>query len=83
MYCENLGPIQNGRMRYKPLANTRRRGPGSSLDYELDDYPVGSVLMYSCDEGYRLFGRRSLTCQSTGRWTSRQPVCEPGTDQSE
>lgn len=79
MYCENLGPIQNGRVQYFPPAIKQRSGPGPSLDYDLDDYPEGSVLEYSCDEGYKLVGRRSLTCQSTSYWSAKPPVCELGT----
>ncbi|KAM3594369.1 uncharacterized protein V6R79_006588 [Siganus canaliculatus] len=44
-------------------------------DTSRGSYPVGSVLVYSCDPGYLPDGPSILTCTSLGRWTSDPPHC--------
>lgn len=39
-------------------------------------YGCGSVVMYSCDEGYALAGNKSLVCSDTRQWKGAIPTCE-------
>lgn len=32
----------------------------------------------SCDEGYKLRGKATLTCLSDGNWSAATPACEGG-----
>ena len=36
----------------------------------------GSVVRYSCDEGYILSGKKERICQGDGRWSGDAPTCE-------
>lgn len=38
-------------------------------------FPVGTVLQYSCDPGYLATGPSTITCSSTGHWSSDPPRC--------
>uniref|UniRef100_A0A3Q3K4M3 Sushi domain-containing protein n=1 Tax=Monopterus albus TaxID=43700 RepID=A0A3Q3K4M3_MONAL len=38
-------------------------------------FPVGTVLQYSCDPGYRPDGPSILTCTTLGCWSSDPPRC--------
>ncbi|XP_078667948.1 clotting factor C-like [Branchiostoma floridae x Branchiostoma belcheri] len=35
----------------------------------------GDVLHFTCDQGYRLAGKSSLTCLSDGSWSEQSPKC--------
>uniref|UniRef100_M3ZHP6 Sushi, von Willebrand factor type A, EGF and pentraxin domain containing 1 n=1 Tax=Xiphophorus maculatus TaxID=8083 RepID=M3ZHP6_XIPMA len=39
--------------------------------------PVGSVVSYSCEEGYELVGEPVRQCVSGRLWTGDEPVCRP------
>ncbi|CAG10665.1 unnamed protein product, partial [Tetraodon nigroviridis] len=41
----------------------------------MDFFPVGTVLRYSCDDGYLPLGPSILTCTTLGRWSSEPPQC--------
>ena len=40
-----------------------------------DEFFVGSMATYSCDEGYEIVGILTQTCQTSRQWTSSQPYC--------
>ena len=44
------------------------------------DHTVGTTLeqtaTYSCDTGYNLVGDSNRTCQATGNWSVRAPICQ-------
>ena len=42
-----------------------------------DNHTYGSVLNFSCTEGYNLNGTATITCQSNGEWSSSIPTCIP------
>ncbi|XP_069194508.1 P-selectin isoform X2 [Procambarus clarkii] len=35
----------------------------------------GSLVSYTCDPGYKLFGSAAMTCGADGRWAGSLPVC--------
>ena len=37
---------------------------------------VGSVAVYSCDDGFELSGNSRRVCQLNGRYSGVAPVCE-------
>ena len=39
------------------------------------DYNIGSIVYYTCSDGYRLVGLSSLLCQFNGRWSGNVPQC--------
>ncbi|PWA28849.1 hypothetical protein CCH79_00012875 [Gambusia affinis] len=39
--------------------------------------PVGSVVSYSCEEGYELVGEPVRQCVSGRHWTGDEPACRP------
>ena len=43
---------------------------------DFDETTVSEVATYSCDRGYTLEGDSRRTCQSNGRWSGDEPVCE-------
>ncbi|CAI8047415.1 Deleted in malignant brain tumors 1 protein [Geodia barretti] len=40
-----------------------------------DGLVVGSQATYSCDDGYRLVGGSTRTCESDGTWSGESPLC--------
>ena len=40
-----------------------------------DDVVFGSVIEYTCDEGYELIGDRTRTCQADKEWSDTEPYC--------
>lgn len=41
----------------------------------MDFFPAGTVLRYTCDDGYLPLGPSILTCTTLGRWSSEPPQC--------
>ena len=37
---------------------------------------VGDTAKYTCDEGYKRIGSKTLTCQPNGEWSDAPPICE-------
>nr|XP_023657996.1 sushi domain-containing protein 6 isoform X2 [Paramormyrops kingsleyae] len=37
--------------------------------------PLGTVLQYSCNQGYTVDGPTVISCMSSGRWSSEPPSC--------
>ncbi|XP_033100068.1 E-selectin-like [Anneissia japonica] len=37
---------------------------------------VGSVLQFSCNEGYQLHGSEEIICKESGEWSGEAPACE-------
>uniref|UniRef100_A0A8C7GAZ9 CUB and Sushi multiple domains 3 n=2 Tax=Oncorhynchus TaxID=8016 RepID=A0A8C7GAZ9_ONCKI len=42
---------------------------------EQGDFTLGSVVFYTCNPGYYLFGSSALTCQPIGHWDKPLPEC--------
>ena len=42
------------------------------------DRDVGSVVHFSCDEGWHVVGVTIATCNSSGAWSQAIPACEAG-----
>uniref|UniRef100_A0A147BFW2 Putative eel-fucolectin tachylectin-4 pentaxrin-1 domain protein n=1 Tax=Ixodes ricinus TaxID=34613 RepID=A0A147BFW2_IXORI len=40
-----------------------------------DDRRAGTVVTYSCDDGYELFGTATRTCSEKNRWVGELPYC--------
>ena len=51
--------------------------PGEVLNAQrIDDvFRTTTVVVYTCNPGYRLDGASALTCQSTGQWSEQAPRC--------
>ena len=45
-----------------------------SVSYDGTGYNM--VVMYKCDEGYSLNGSTTRVCQSSGKWSGEEPLCE-------
>ncbi|ELU05207.1 hypothetical protein CAPTEDRAFT_227166 [Capitella teleta] len=44
--------------------------------YIASDFVYKSLIVYSCDRGYRLEGESTIECGSDGKWTYEKPSCE-------
>jgi hypothetical protein len=42
---------------------------------EHGNFTLGSVVFYTCNPGYYLFGSSALTCQPIGHWDKPLPEC--------
>ena len=53
--------------------------PGTPLNgkRQLNITTFGSIVEFSCNNGYELVGRQQRTCGSTGQWSGSVPVCTP------
>ncbi|GFU82890.1 CUB and sushi domain-containing protein 1 [Trichonephila clavipes] len=74
--CENLGPISNGRVVVFRTLDERRQP--STSDQEDFEYPAGTRLHYSCEEGFAIRGESNLVCETTGFWSAEAPLCIEG-----
>nr|XP_030141957.3 sushi domain-containing protein 2 isoform X3 [Taeniopygia guttata] len=43
------------------------------------NYLLGSVINFTCNEGYELTGSQERTCQASGAWSGDTPQCSPVT----
>lgn len=41
-----------------------------------DRHSPGSVVLYTCTEGYSLLGNASIRCTDAGTWSRPQPRCQ-------
>ncbi len=46
-----------------------------TVGWPWDDFRVGAVARYTCDQGYTLFGSDTIECQSNGSWSRHLPRC--------
>ena len=42
----------------------------------INDTTLGSLVTYSCIEGYNLIGDGMRTCLDNGSWSGQDPVCQ-------
>ena len=49
---------------------------GSFEDDTQNEYGVGDMVVFECDEGFRLSGKKKITCESDGQWSDRFPTCK-------
>lgn len=38
-------------------------------------YKIGALLKYRCERGYKIVGEPLSTCENTGIWSGRVPIC--------
>ena len=43
---------------------------------QLDGTTEGSKARYSCNNGFDLIGNSVRKCQSNGRWSGQEPICQ-------
>uniref|UniRef100_A0A8C5EXJ4 E-selectin-like n=1 Tax=Gouania willdenowi TaxID=441366 RepID=A0A8C5EXJ4_GOUWI len=65
--CTELQNPANGQIR---CSNS-----SSSPDSAEITHPVGSLCLFSCDEGYEVEGAFSTKCTHLGQWSSKPPTC--------
>ncbi|KAI3369813.1 hypothetical protein L3Q82_024636, partial [Scortum barcoo] len=56
----------------KPHEVTNGRNSWNSSDYP----PYGETIRYTCEEGYVLIGKDTITCSETGEYDSHPPECK-------
>ena len=44
-------------------------------DLLLTDRTEDSILSYTCDEGFMMFGNKTRQCTHEGNWTGIEPIC--------
>ena len=49
----------------------------NSVKIDSKNYTYKSVIQYICDVGFTLVGQGTTSCQATGVWSGKAPVCEP------
>ena len=54
----------------------RNERKGKNLE---DPLSPGDRLVYKCDNGYRLYGKRKRTCLSDGEYNHEMPTCRQTT----
>lgn len=69
--CRPAADVVNGN--WEPVTSS----PSSSGRH---GYRVGSVIRYSCDEGFTLYGPVERRCVANGSWSDATPACVPITE---
>ncbi|GFT98387.1 limulus clotting factor C [Nephila pilipes] len=73
--CMNNGPISNGLVVVFRVLEELRQPSSSNSDQDNFEFPVGTTLQYSCEDGYFLRGESDLVCENTGFWSAEVPIC--------
>jgi hypothetical protein len=74
--CE-IGGIWSGAAVCKESVCTTPAQPANGSFLNLDDgYPVGHMLLYDCNPGYKITGSLDLQCTATGHWMGAA-ICSP------
>lgn len=72
--CDHGERWEGPRMSCKPVEcgfpNTVENGRITGIDFT---YP--HTVQFLCNEGYRLVGNDSTTCQASGQWSAESPTC--------
>ena len=42
-----------------------------------DNFTVGAVVFFRCDDDFDLIGSKFRVCQGNGLWSGVQPTCQP------
>ena len=42
-----------------------------------DNFTVGAVVFFRCDDDFDLIGSKFRVCQGNGLWSGAQPTCQP------
>lgn len=50
-----------------------------SFDPIKNGYDIGDMVVFDCEDGFDLVGRKKLRCQPSGEWSDEFPTCEPVT----
>ena len=73
--------------RFPPPAELRCPAPLSfphgTLEPRFPAYSSGSVLRFTCDDGFVLRGAAELRCRPGGVWSEPPPVCDDGGEREE
>ncbi|XP_073955742.1 locomotion-related protein hikaru genki isoform X2 [Choristoneura fumiferana] len=64
IYCPDPIIPEHGRLLTEPSAKHGK-------------YPVGDLVIYSCDEGNEIVGESSIVCTENGFWSHPPPFCLP------
>lgn len=62
IYCPDPLIPENGRLLTEPSAKHEK-------------YPVGDLMIYSCEDGYEMVGESSIVCTENGFWSHPPPFC--------
>nr|XP_039270171.1 C4b-binding protein beta chain-like [Styela clava] len=49
---------------------------GEITESKKSPYPVGTVLTFECDIGYKGVGTNQINCLSNGKWSDPVPYCQ-------
>ncbi|XP_055950896.1 P-selectin-like [Argiope bruennichi] len=77
--CDDFPPVLNGIVIVNFTSINKR--PLATDEEDDFKYPVGTRLQYICDPGYTLFGKETLYCEPSGRWSAGRSMCVIGTPQ--
>lgn len=49
----------------------------SRCDFPLNTSSVSvlTIVTYECDDGFKMFGHKRITCKSDGSWSDEAPIC--------
>uniref|UniRef100_A0A8C2ZPU5 E-selectin n=1 Tax=Cyclopterus lumpus TaxID=8103 RepID=A0A8C2ZPU5_CYCLU len=68
-------PTCKGMVAYVHINLSSCSPPLSSPASTVTPHPLGTVCIFSCDEGHELQGALSMECANPGQWTSAPPNC--------
>ena len=63
---------------YCNVLNCTDPGVPSNGNHDASNFTSGSTIVFTCNDGYRLYGDASITC-FRGNWTSPLPTCNSTT----
>jgi len=72
--CRPVSGIENGSWELV-TSSTSSSSSSSSSSGRRAYSRLGSIVRYSCDEGYTLYGPVERVCQANGTWTDTTPIC--------
>ncbi|XP_030627352.1 sushi domain-containing protein 6 [Chanos chanos] len=70
-----LSMIPRGHASGCPRPSSVQHGWGNLTETNRGSFPSGTLLQYSCDQGYSLDGQATITCNASGYWSADPPRC--------
>ncbi|XP_028858814.1 sushi domain-containing protein 6 isoform X1 [Denticeps clupeoides] len=71
----NCRPVQDDLVQGCPRPSGVQHGWVNLTETNRGFFPVGTVLLYSCDSGYMVDGPAVISCTPSGRWSYEPPLC--------
>ncbi|XP_058790737.1 uncharacterized protein LOC131663955 [Phymastichus coffea] len=73
--CDPPPPVANAQIQVDEIDIEDAKAAAAPANGTARSLYVGSIVIYTCERGYRLMGNRQLLCQTSGSYDRAAPAC--------